>query len=184
MWFDPNNDNEPFTGIITQENKEEGFLFLGRVSDGKQEGDWIKWFPGGKDVPEIIIVNIPEPEDTLPWSGGKQEQGGYKDGKKHGQWTEWYDNEHVKSHGNYDNGIMNGQWTFFHKNGIKEKEGVLVDGNADGLWHFWDEDANKIQEVPKAICIAINQHTFFFFNPVFMKECPLTIHNSVIIISM
>ena len=44
----------------------------------------ISTFPSGKDVPEIILVEVPDPEPVLPWSGGKQEQGGYKDGKKHG----------------------------------------------------------------------------------------------------
>ena len=58
-----------------------------------------------------------------PWSGGKQEQGGYKEGKKHGKWTEWYDNEHIKSHGEYNLGTMIGHWTFYYENGIKEKEG-------------------------------------------------------------
>ena len=139
-------DETPFTGIITQENPAADYLFLGRTKEGKKDGQWVKWFPGGKDVPEIILVDVPDPEPDLPWSGGKQEQGGYKDGEKHGVWTEWYDNEHIKSHGNYDSGIMNGHWTFFHKNGIKEKEGTLADGNADGLWVFWDEESNKVQE--------------------------------------
>ncbi len=71
----------------------------------------------------MFLVDVPTPKPVLPWSGGKQEQGGYKDGEKHGEWTEWYDNEHIKSHGNYDLGIMNGYWTFYHTNGIKEKEG-------------------------------------------------------------
>jgi len=139
-------EDTPFTGIITQENQELDYLFLGRTQEGKKDGQWVKWFPSGKDVPEIILVDVPEPEPDLPWSGGKQEQGGYKNGKMHGQWTEWHDNEHVKSHGNYDSGIMNGHWTFFYQNGTKEKEGNLANGTADGLWLFWNENAEKVQE--------------------------------------
>ena len=140
------NDDKPFTGIITQENPETDYLFLGRTKDGKKDGQWVKWFPSGKDVLEIFIVDVPIPEPKKPWSGGKQEQGGYKEGEKHGQWTEWYDNEHIKSHGQYDLGTMIGHWIFYYKNGIKEKEGALVDGNADGLWVFYDDEANKSQE--------------------------------------
>ena len=118
-------------------------MFLGRTKNGKKDGQWVKWFPSGKDVPEIIIVDVPLPEPKKPWSGGKQEQGGFKEGKKHGQWTEWYDNEHIKSHGEYDLGTMVGHWTFYYENGIKEKEGVLVEGNADGLWVFYDDDSRN-----------------------------------------
>ena len=99
-------EDTPFTGIITQENPEADYLFLGRTKGGKKDGQWVKWFPSGKDVPEIILVDVPDPEPVLPWSGGKQEQGGYKDGEKHGQWTEWYDNEHIKSHGTYNIGCL------------------------------------------------------------------------------
>ena len=93
------NEDVPFTGIITHVDEETGYEFLGRVKNGKKDGQWVKWFPSGKEVPEILIVDVPVPEPKKPWSGGKQEQGGYKEGKKHGQWTEWYDNEHIKSHG-------------------------------------------------------------------------------------
>ena len=139
-------EDDPFTGIITQENQEAGYLFLGRTRDGKKEGQWVKWFPSGKDVPEIIIVDVPDPEPDVPWSGNKQEQGSFKDGERHGDWTEWYDNEHIKSHGSYDAGIMTGFWIFYHQNGVKEKEGNFASGTADGLWIFWDEDIKKVQE--------------------------------------
>ena len=96
----------PFTGIITQENPDADYLFLGRTKEGKKDGQWEKWFPIGKDVQEIILVDVHEPEQKVPLSGGKQEQGGFKGGQKHGDWTEWYDNEHIKSHGTYNEGIM------------------------------------------------------------------------------
>ena len=137
------NEDVPFTGIITHVDEETGYEFLGRVKNGKKDGQWVKWFPSGKEVPEILIVDVPVPEPKKPWSGGKQEQGGYKEGKKHGQWTEWYDNEHIKSHGEYNLGTMIGHWTFYYTNGIKEKEGSLVDGNADGLWVFYDDKSKK-----------------------------------------
>ena len=155
-------EDTPFTGIITQENPEADYLFLGRTKGGKKDGQWVKWFPSGKDVPEIILVEVPDPEPVLPWSGGKQEQGGYKDGEKHGQWTEWYDNEHIKSHGTYNIGIMDGQWTFYHRNGVKEKEGVLKEGNADGLWVFYDDETNKVQEGSFANGVKEGQWTAWF----------------------
>ena len=67
-------------------------MFLGRTKEGRKDGQLFKWFPDGKDVPEIILVDVPQPDPKMPWSGGKQEQGGYKEGKKHGKWTEGYDN--------------------------------------------------------------------------------------------
>ena len=140
------DENKPFTGVITQENPDAGYQFLGRTKDGKKDGMWVKWFQSGKEVPEVVLVDVQEPEPDVPWSGNKQEQGAFKDGEKHGLWTEWYDNEHVKSHGTYDMGIMNGEWAFYYTNGIKEKEGTLSNGNAHGLWKFWDEEARKAQE--------------------------------------
>ena len=145
VFYKPGED-QPFTGVITDENADAGYLFLGRTNKGKKDGPWIKWSPSGKKVPEILIVDVPVPEPKKPWSGGKEEQGGYKNGEKHGLWTEWYDNENVKSHGTYDQGIMNGKWTFYFENGVKEKEGNLLNGKADGLWVFYDKKANKVQE--------------------------------------
>ena len=124
VFYKPGED-QPFTGVITDENADAGYLFLGRTNKGKKDGPWIKWSPSGKKVPEILIVDVPVPEPKKPWSGGKEEQGGYKNGEKHGLWTEWYDNENVKSRGTYDEGIMNGKWTFYFENGVKEKEGTF-----------------------------------------------------------
>ena len=70
------NEDVPFTGILTHKDIETGYEFLGRVKNGKKDGQWVKWFPSGKEVPEIIIVDVPVPEPKKPWSGGKQEQGG------------------------------------------------------------------------------------------------------------
>ena len=144
-FYKPGED-KPYTGVITDENSDAGYLFLGKTKNGKKDGQWIKWSPSGKKVPEILVVDIPVPEPKRPWSGGKEEQGGYKNGKKHGLWTEWYDNENIKSHGTYELGIMNKKWTFYYDNGIKEKEGNLIKGKADGLWTFWDRESNKVQE--------------------------------------
>ena len=71
------NEEEPFTGIITQVNPDKDYLFLGRLKDGKKDGQWVKWFPSGKKVPEILLVSVPAHEPNIPWSGGKEIQGGY-----------------------------------------------------------------------------------------------------------
>ena len=78
------NEEEPFTGIITQVNvnPDADYLFLGRLKDGKKDGQWVKWFPSGKDVPEILLVSVPAQTPNIPWSGGKEKQGGYKNGEK------------------------------------------------------------------------------------------------------
>ena len=139
-------DNEkPFTGVIADENQDEGYLFLGRTLYGKKEGPWIKWY-NSKDVPEVVLIDVPDPEPNLPWSGGKVEKGEWKDGKKHGDWVYWYDNEHIKSKGSYDNGVMSGLWDFYYDNGSKEKQGSLLNGNANGQWIFYNESEEIIQQ--------------------------------------
>jgi len=139
-------DEAPFTGVIVDDIETAGYLFLGAVKDGQKDGPWIKWYPGGKKVPEVTITEIPEPEPFKPWSGNKEEQGSYKNGKKHGEWTEWFGNEHVKSHGEYNEGVMIGEWTFWYDNGAIEKKGLLENGNAHGVWDFWNRDGRKIQQ--------------------------------------
>ena len=74
VFYKPGED-QPFTGVITDENADAGYLFLGRTNKGKKDGPWIKWSPSGKKVPEILIVDVPVPEPKKPWSGGKEEQG-------------------------------------------------------------------------------------------------------------
>ena len=119
-------ESAPFTGVITQENTEAGYLFLGRTNEGKKDGPWVKWFSEGKKVPEILLSDVPEPQPEIPWSGNKEEQGQYKNGKRDGEWTFWHDNEHIKSTGFYKDGLMNGPWKFYYKNGVKEKEKINI----------------------------------------------------------
>nr|MCS5651043.1 hypothetical protein [Candidatus Neomarinimicrobiota bacterium] len=155
------DDDIPFTGVIADENEDEGYLFLGRTLNGKKDGPWIRWYMG-KDLPEVVLVDVPDPEPDLPWSGGKEEQGAWKNGKKHGFWTFWYDNQQIKSQGTYENGIMNGQWIFYYENGAKEKDGTLLDGNADGEWTFYDEMTNKIQEGTFSLGVKEGKWTAYF----------------------
>jgi antitoxin component YwqK of YwqJK toxin-antitoxin module len=61
-------ESTTFTGIITQENTEAGYLFLGRTTDGKKDGPWVKWFSEGKKVPEILLSDVPEPQPEIPCS--------------------------------------------------------------------------------------------------------------------
>ena len=155
------DDSLPFTGVIADENENEGYLFLGRTLNGKKDGPWIKWYMS-RDVPEVVLVDVPDPEPDLPWSGGKEEQGAFKNGRKHGYWTEWYPNEQIKSQGTYENGIMNGQWVFYYDNGAKEKEGTLVDGNADGQWVFYNNETRKLQEGTFNLGIKEGKWTAYF----------------------
>ena len=63
------------------ENKEEEYIFLGRTLNGKKDGPWIRWYKN-KKVPEVVLIDIPEPQPRGTWSGGKEEIGAWKDGKK------------------------------------------------------------------------------------------------------
>ena len=109
----------------------------------KKTLDWYK----NKKVPEVVLIDIPEPQPKGTWSGGKEELGAWKNGKKHGLWTTYYSNQQVKDIGTYENGIYNGKWTFYYENGKKEKEGTLKDGNADEKWVFYNEKGNNRKQV-------------------------------------
>ena len=145
LLYKQDDNTTPFTGVIADENKEEEYIFLGRTLNGKKDGPWIRWYKN-KKVPEVVLIDIPEPQPRGTWSGGKEEIGAWKDGKKHGLWTTYYANQQIKDIGTYENGIYNGKWTFYYENGNKEKEGTLLDGNAHDKWIFYNENGEKTQE--------------------------------------
>ena len=145
LLYKQDDNTTPFTGVIADENKEEEYIFLGRTLNGKKDGPWIRWYKNRK-VPEVVLIDIPEPQPRGTWSGGKKELGAWKNGKKHGLWTTYYANQEIKDIGTYENGVYNGKWAFYYENGNKEKEGTLKDGNAHDIWIFYNEKGEKTQE--------------------------------------
>jgi hypothetical protein len=145
LLYKQDDNTTPFTGVIADENEEEEYIFLGRTLNGKKDGPWIRWYKNRK-VPEVVLIDIPEPQPRGTWSGGKEEIGAWKEDKKHGLWTTYYANQQIKDIGTYENGVYNGKWTFYYENGNKEKEGTLQDGNAHDKWIFYNEKGEKTQE--------------------------------------
>ena len=118
---------------------------MGRTKNGKKDGPWIRWYKN-KKVPEVVLIDIPEPQSKETWSGGKKEIGAWKDDKKHGLWTTYYANQQIKDIGTYDNGLYHGKWIFYYENGKKEKEGTLKHGNAHDNWVFYNDKGEKTQQ--------------------------------------
>ena len=100
-------------------------------------------------------MDVPDPEPILPWSGGKQEQGGYKDGEKHGQWTEWYENGQKKVIKNYidyidvseKKSLLHGKWIEYYENGQIRKEANYEVGRRHGKWIEYSEDGQIITDI-------------------------------------
>ena len=86
-FYKPGED-KPYTGVITDENSDAGYLFLGKTKNGKKDGTWKGWY----------------------FNGNKFFERNYKNGEKEGSWSWWYDNNNLKYSGYYSSGIKNGKW--------------------------------------------------------------------------
>ena len=78
--------------------------------DGKKQGQWIDYYPGGN----------------------KKAEGYYQNDKKTGQWIFYFPNGRVEQTGTYSNGKLSGSWKWYFKNGQLRKEEFYIYGLPDG----------------------------------------------------
>ena len=91
---------------------EAGMIEQWCVADGKMEGVYRQFHPGGK----------------------KAAEGAYTAGKRSGNWTWWHTNGQQSVKGRYREGKQVGSWAYFHPNGERSEEGDYLDGSRAGKW--------------------------------------------------
>ena len=101
----------PFSGKVTGEEQ-------GKISKGKRDGKWIKYYENGQFLFE----------------------GNYKDGKKEGEQLAYYENGQLRRKSNYKDDKKDGEWIGYYENGQLRIKGNYKDGKLDGEFLMYDED--------------------------------------------
>jgi len=147
-WF-KENDDQPFSGIVFDMDKETGKKVLEYVmSDGLKNGKYTRWSQDGNIIVKgFYKSDVMNREWTFYYKNGqKKERITYKDGKVNGLGTVWYENGQKKEEGTIKDGEVNGLYTFWYENGQKKEEGTIKDGEKNGLYTFWYENGQRREE--------------------------------------
>jgi uncharacterized protein len=113
-----NAAQQPFTGIMTEHDKDGHLLSEVSLQQGLAEG-WSKaWHPNGQ-------LEMEEYFDA---------------GKSHGRRRRYHPNGKLRSVANIEHGVLQGTFEEYHENGELAARMEMVDGKAEGKAEAWHPD--------------------------------------------
>lgn len=144
----------------------------GRVSSGKQQGEWTFTYPGGQLRARGAYKDDVQDGPWTYWfpSGDKEYEGSFADARRSGVWRYWHANGNLRAQGAFvrgrewgewnfwslrgervqrgafENGLQVGLWSAWRDDGARESEGLFLEGRRVGPWSFWDEEAGARTE--------------------------------------
>lgn len=130
--------------ILTNKNSNQT-TGEGNYIDGKKEGVWKSYYPGGALLSEITYTNDRKegPAKIYYEDGTVAEEGFWKHNKWTGEYKSYHKNGKTAVHWNYnDEGNRSGKQVYYHKNGQVKIEGSWVDGEQNGEIVEYYENGN------------------------------------------
>jgi antitoxin component YwqK of YwqJK toxin-antitoxin module len=113
--------------------------------DGKKEGVWKSYYPGGALLSEITYTNDRKegPAKIYYENGTVAEEGYWKHNKWIGEYKSYHENGKIAVHWNYnEEGNRSGEQMYYHKNGNVKIKGNWVNGEQNGEVVEYYENGN------------------------------------------
>ena len=134
----------PYVELYEKGHKRES----GQYADGKRDGGWSRWYPGGQVEAQIrydhgkVVAFTAWHENGMKW-----EEGGFDNGFKNGTWIRWYSNGQKEVEATYDHGVLDRDYTLWHDNGQKQERGTYNHGIREGMWVKWHPNGQRQSEI-------------------------------------
>ena len=122
----------------------------GRLVNGKLEGLWRSYFPGGRIMCAVNYrEGIAEGIAYYYFDADKQVTRAeflYKDGNIEGVYREFYENGNRKARLDFREGVPDGEAEFYYDSGILKIEGRYREGVKEGKWKHYSETGEIIEK--------------------------------------
>jgi len=117
----------------------------GKLVNGKQSGNWIKYHSTGQKKSDLIYDNdkLNGPQKYFFKNGKLNQEMVYKDGKTDGYFTSYYQNGNIESEGWYVADEVTGEWVGNYANGKVYSRNYYLEGNKQGFTTYYDEASRK-----------------------------------------
>lgn len=103
-----NQEEEPFTGWVKQNDSADVITSLGYLKKGQKEGIWLEWYP----------------------NGSIRSKTGWHQDRYEGEFKAWHANGRIKVIGQTSDGEVDGQWKSFYASGLLASESTSETGLA------------------------------------------------------
>ena len=111
---------EPFNG--TWKGEMDSMKIEFDVVNGKKEGNFKSYYPGGK-----LLMS-----------------GEMKNNRNEGEWKYFYDNGQIESFGLFKDDRADGKWVWYYPDGTLKQSGYFTAGQRDSIWKTYDTTGTLI----------------------------------------
>lgn len=134
----------------------------GQYLNGKQEGDWLYYFPNGK------LFGKGKFKDGD--GGNPNESSGIPKNGRFGNWIFYYENGNLKEEVNYLNGLLNGIRKSYYENGKLNEEINYASGLMNGNRKIYYENSKLKQESNLINDLDNGVYKLYFENGILKEE--------------
>lgn len=133
----------------------------GNYKNGKQDGEWVYYYPNGKikgkgtflngNENEIGSSGVPRNGRKGIWmfyfeNGNKESEGNFENGKRDGKYISYFTTGKINSEELFANDKNEGLRIVNHENGNPKFKGNYTSGKENGLFVFYNSEGIKINE--------------------------------------